>query len=169
MCSLFIEGHICIRTLQAKGFCVALLVELGFYQHSIKKIRSGGVWWFPSSSKWKLLLFSFSVSFRAYNCNSSQQPNRGVCGWPSCIGEPWNHCPAGVGSGFVNFLQLPISLLGSIFCSIQQKAACLYIVSCNSLGVFWLTVMQFQVTEILGGILLWKKIHAASIPAAKLN
>lgn len=42
MCSSFIEGHICICALQAEGFCVALLVELGFYHHSIKKIRSGG-------------------------------------------------------------------------------------------------------------------------------
>lgn len=42
MCSSFIEGHICMLGLQAKGFCVALFVELGFYQHCITKIRSAG-------------------------------------------------------------------------------------------------------------------------------
>lgn len=42
MCTSFIEGHIRMLGLQAKGFCVALFVELGFYQHCITKIRSAG-------------------------------------------------------------------------------------------------------------------------------
>lgn len=136
MCTSFIEGHIRMLGLQAKGFCVALFVELGFYQHCITKIRSAGSDSLHLAVSESCFCFLFSMSFRTYNCNSSQQPNRGVCGWPSCIGEPGNHSTAGVGNGILNFLGLPTSLLGSMFYSIQQKPTHLYIVSCNSLGVF---------------------------------
>lgn len=43
------------------------------------------------------------MSLRTYNCNSSQQPNRGVCGWSSRAGGPRNHSTSGVGSSIRNF------------------------------------------------------------------
>lgn len=64
------------------------------------------------------------------------------------------------------FLGLPVVLLASTFYSIWQKKKqtkkqpqTLYVVSCNSLGVFSLTVMQFHVAEILWGVQCLKKKH----------
>lgn len=155
MCNSFIEGHICILGLQAKVFCVAVLVELGFCQRSITKIRTRVPDGFHVAIGESCFCFLFPCpSGRTTATAASNQIEVFVDGHPVLVNpgttvlQVWEwHSQFFGTSHLTSWLHVLLHTAKSylpLHCFLQFFS-----------GV--LTMMQFRVTEILGGIQCLKK------------